>query len=44
MLAAANPKYGSFDNNKNVNVNINLHDALLSRFDLIFVSLDYKNE
>ena len=37
VLDAANPKYGSFDNNSSVLEQINLPSTLLSRFDLIIM-------
>lgn len=37
ILAAANPKYGTFDENKTVAEQIDLPPTLLNRFDLIFV-------
>ena len=40
VLAAANPKFGVYDETKPVGENINLPPTLLSRFDLIFLVLD----
>lgn len=42
VLAAANPKFGSFNpySNKTLSEQINLNDTILSRFDLIFVMKD----
>lgn len=40
ILAAANPKYGRFDEYKAISEQINLSPALLSRFDLIFFVRD----
>lgn len=40
VLAAANPKYGSFDEYKSIPEQINLSPTLLSRFDLIFILKD----
>ena len=43
VLAAANPRYGRFDPDESIVSQINLSDALLSRFDLIFVMRDVPN-
>lgn len=40
MLAAANPKYGRFDENTPIAEQIDLPPALMSRFDMIFVLTD----
>ncbi len=40
MLAAANPKFGRFDEGASIYDQINLPPALMSRFDLIFVLRD----
>ncbi len=40
MLAAANPKYGRFDDNLPLAEQIDLPPALMSRFDMIFVLTD----
>ena len=40
VVAAANPKYGRFDQYKNIAEQINLSPAILSRFDLIFILAD----
>jgi DNA replication licensing factor MCM7 len=40
ILAAANPLYGRYNRKLSVQQNVNLPNALLSRFDLIFLLLD----
>ncbi|KCV68233.1 hypothetical protein H696_05157 [Fonticula alba] len=40
ILAAANPIGGHYDKNKTVSENLKLSNAILSRFDLIFILLD----
>ena len=40
VLAAANPKYGRFDQYKNMADQLNLSQPILSRFDLIFILTD----
>jgi replicative DNA helicase Mcm len=40
ILAAANPKYGRFDEYKSISEQINLSPTILSRFDLIFFVRD----
>ena len=43
LLAAANPKYGRFDQSENVLTQINMLPSLISRFDLIFPIFDNPN-
>ncbi len=44
ILAAANPKYGRFDQNKNLAEQFEVPPTLLSRFDLIFPIVDVLDE
>jgi len=44
VVAAANPKYSSFDDSLGLAENIGLPDSLLSRFDLVFIVRDLTNE
>jgi len=44
ILAAANPKYGRFDQTKNLADQFDVQPALLSRFDLIFPIADVLDE
>ncbi|MGI6471837.1 MAG: minichromosome maintenance protein MCM [Candidatus Methanomethylophilaceae archaeon] len=43
MLAAANPKYGRFEDTDTITNQIDLPPALMSRFDMIFVLTDKPN-
>jgi len=43
LLAAANPKFGRFDDSENILSQINMLPSLISRFDLIFPVLDKPN-
>lgn len=43
VLAAANPKFGRFNEHKSLQEQIKLSDTLLSRFDLIFILRDRKD-
>ncbi len=44
ILAAANPKFGRFDNTLSITEQLNLPDTLISRFDLIFPIKDIPNK
>lgn len=44
MLAAANPKYGRFEEDTAISDQIDLPPALMSRFDMIFVITDKPNK
>lgn len=44
IIAAANPKFGRYLQNRDISENINLPMTILSRFDLIFVIRDVPNE
>ncbi|KAK8807047.1 hypothetical protein WA158_003806 [Blastocystis sp. Blastoise] len=43
VLAAANPIYGSYDDTRSTNENIDFLPTILSRFDLIFIVRDIKD-
>jgi DNA helicase MCM8 len=44
IIASANPKSGMFEKNKTLKDNIKISNAILSRFDLIFLLIDQPNE
>ena len=44
ILAAANPKYSRFTDNKSIKEQLDIADSTISRFDLIFVLRDEVNE
>lgn len=44
VIAAANPKFGSFDDQRDPTENIEFQSTILSRFDMIFIVLDERNE
>ncbi len=44
IIAACNPLYGYFDPTKSISDNIQLDDALLTRFDLVFITKDVVEE
>lgn len=43
VIAAANPKAGSYDMNRSVAENLNMNTPILSRFDLVFILRDGSN-
>jgi DNA replication licensing factor MCM5 len=44
VLAAANPVYGRYDDSKSIADNINLLPTILSRFDLLFIVRDVRDD
>ncbi|CAG9137206.1 unnamed protein product [Plutella xylostella] len=44
LLAAANPRHGTYQRSKTVAENLKMSSALLSRFDLVFILLDQPDE
>ena len=44
VFAAANPKYGRYEDQRSFSENVNLTPAILSRFDLVFILKDKPNE
>ncbi|KAF9761539.1 DNA helicase MCM8 [Nosema granulosis] len=44
IIAASNPKYGHFNRSKSLRDNLRFDNALLSRFDLIFILVDNLND
>ena len=44
MVAAANPKYSKWEETKTLKENIDLPEALISRFDVLFVMRDVVDE
>jgi DNA replication licensing factor MCM5 len=44
VLAAANPVYGRYDDSKSIADNINLLPTILSRFDLMFIVRDVRDD
>lgn len=44
VLAAANPVYGRYDDNRAASDNIDLMTTILSRFDMIFLVRDIRQE
>ncbi len=43
VVAAANPVFGKYDKSVSAQVNVNLPESLLSRFDFLFIVLDSAN-
>jgi DNA replication licensing factor MCM6 len=44
VLAAANPRFGRYDQSKNLRYNLAMSDPIMSRFDLFYVILDESDE
>ncbi|KAG8467029.1 hypothetical protein KFE25_000345 [Diacronema lutheri] len=44
VLAAANPAFGAYDDSQELATNLDLATTILSRFDLIFILRDLRNE
>lgn len=44
VLAAANPVFGRYDDQRDAGENIDFKSTILSRFDLIFIVKDHRNE
>ena len=44
ILAAANPKHGHYNRARTIGQNLNMEEALLSRFDLVFILIDGPNQ
>ncbi|KAJ1624805.1 MCM2/3/5 family-domain-containing protein [Pavlovales sp. CCMP2436] len=44
VLAAANPAFGAYDDSQELESNLDLATTILSRFDLIFILRDLRNE
>ena len=44
VVAAANPKYSKWEESKSLKENIDLPEALMSRFDILFVMRDVVDE
>jgi len=44
ILSAANPVGGHYNRGKTISENLRMGNALLSRFDLVFILMDKPNE
>ena len=44
VIAAANPKGGSYDKGKTIVENLRMSPAILSRFDLVFILVDTQDD